>query len=121
MESHPDLGAHILEGIDYLKAAVPYVLYHHEKYDGTGYPHGLAGEDIPIEGRLLAVVDTYDAIVSNRPYRSGAPPEQAISELEKYKGIQFDPIIVDVLISAWKEGLIDQLGIYPEEKQSVRV
>jgi len=112
MEVHPQLGAKILEGIDYLNPAIPYVLYHHEKYDGSGYPHRLAGEDIPIEGRLLAVVDTYDAIVSDRPYREGAPPERAIAELEKFKSSQFDPVIVDVLIDVWKEGLIEQLGIY---------
>lgn len=112
MEVHPQLGAKILEGIDYLSPALPYILYHHERFDGTGYPHGLAGEDIPIEGRLLSVVDTYDAIVSERPYRAGAPPERAISELEKYKGTQFDAVIVDVLVDAWKEGLIEQLGIY---------
>lgn len=113
IESHTLLGARIIEGIDYLKPALPYVLYHHEKYDGTGYPHHLAGEEIPIEGRVLAAVDTFDAIVSDRPYRKGVPFERAIAELEKFKGIQFDPIIVDVLITVWKEGSIDHLGIYP--------
>lgn len=112
IRNHPFLGAKILEGIDYLSPAIPYVLYHHEFYDGTGYPDGLAGEDIPIEGRLLAVVDTFDAIVSERPYREGRPAIKAITELEKYKGLQFDPIIVDVMVAAWREGLIDQLGIY---------
>jgi len=115
MEVHPQLGAKILEGIDYLSPAIPYVLYHHERYDGNGYPHRLAGKDIPIEGRLLAVVDTYDAIVSDRPYRQGAPPEKAIDELEKFKKAQFDPVIVDVLVEVWKEGLIEQLGIYQSQ------
>ncbi|MEE9442883.1 MAG: HD domain-containing phosphohydrolase [candidate division Zixibacteria bacterium] len=115
IQMHPELGAKMIEGIDYLEAAVPYILYHHEQYDGSGYPRGLAGEEIPIEGRLLAVVDTYDAIVTHRPYRQGADPEKAIDELEKFKGKQFDPIIVDVIVSAWKEGLIEQLGIYPTE------
>ncbi len=114
MEQHPLLGARILEGIDYLKAAIPYVLYHHEKYDGTGYPYGLKGEDIPLEGRLLAVVDTYDAIVSDRPYRQGASPEQAIDEIVQFRGTQFDPMIAQKLIEVWKEGLIEQLGIYQE-------
>jgi response regulator RpfG family c-di-GMP phosphodiesterase len=113
MEVHPRLGAHILDGIDFLSPAIPYILYHHERYDGTGYPHGLAGEEIPIEGRLLAVVDTYDAIVTDRPYRNGSAPESAIAELEKYRGIQFDPVIVGVLVAAWNEGLIAQLGVYP--------
>jgi response regulator RpfG family c-di-GMP phosphodiesterase len=121
MEFHPQLGAKILEGIDYLSPAIPYVLYHHEKYDGTGYPHGLSGEDIPIEGRLLAAVDTYDAIVSDRPYRKGAPPEKAIRELRKFKGSQFDPMIVDVLVEIWKEGLIEQLGIYETRPEAAPV
>ena len=112
MEAHPRLGAHILEGIDFLKPAIPYILYHHERYDGAGYPHKLAGEKIPIEGRLLMVVDTYDAILSDRPYREGAPPEQAIDELTRYRGSQFDPIIVDILVAAWTEGKIDPLGLY---------
>jgi len=112
MEVHPILGAGILEGIDYLKPAIPYVLYHHERYDGRGYPHGLAGEEIPVEGRLLAVVDTYDAIVSDRPYRPGASSEKAIAELQRYRGRQFDPDIVDILVAVWEEGLIDKLGIY---------
>jgi response regulator RpfG family c-di-GMP phosphodiesterase len=117
MEYHPELGAKILEGIDYLKPAIPYVLYHHERYDGAGYPRGLSGEDIPIEGRLLAVVDTYDAIVSNRPYRRGASPEKAITELQLFSGKQFDPEIVEVLVQAWKDGLIEKLGIYDVETE----
>jgi HD-GYP domain-containing protein (c-di-GMP phosphodiesterase class II) len=112
MEVHPLLGARILEGIDFLAPAIPYILYHHERYDGTGYPHGLAGEEIPVEGRLLAVVDTYDAIVSDRPYRSGATPEVAIEELKRFKNIQFDPVIVDVFIEAWRDGAIEELEVY---------
>jgi len=119
MEVHPHLGAKILEGIDYLKPAIPYILYHHERFDGTGYPHGLSGEDIPIEGRLLAVVDTYDAIVSDRPYRRGASPEMAVAELTRFRGRQFDPAVVDILISVWEEGAIEQLGIYIGDKVPV--
>lgn len=112
IEEHPLVGAKMIEGIDYLEAAIPYILYHHEHYDGSGYPHGAAGEDIPIEGRLLAVADTYDAIVTHRPYRKGADSQKAIDELIRFKGKQFDPIIVEVLVGAWKEGLVEQLGIY---------
>ena len=120
MRFHPILGAKILEGIDFLEAAIPYILYHHEQYDGSGYPHGLAGEDIPIEGRLLAVADTYDAIVSHRPYRRSASPERAIDELKKFKKRQFDPMIVDVLVEAWNKGLVEQLGIYQTAASPVR-
>lgn len=121
MESHPELGAKIIEDIEYLKPAIPYILHHHERYDGTGYPHGLSGEDIPIEGRLLAVVDTYDAIVSNRPYRRGATPEKAVAELQLFSGRQFDPEIVDVLVKACEEGLIEKLGIYKTESEPVPI
>jgi HD-GYP domain-containing protein (c-di-GMP phosphodiesterase class II) len=119
MEVHPTLGAKILEGIDYLKPAIPYILYHHERYDGRGYPHGLAGEDIPIEGRLLAVIDTYDAIVTDRPYRKGAMPEKAITELQRYRGQQFDPEIVDTLVGAWEEGVIGSLDIYGRHPEPI--
>ncbi|MEZ5360139.1 MAG: response regulator [Candidatus Zixiibacteriota bacterium] len=121
MRVHPILGARILEGIDYLEAAIPYILYHHEQFDGTGYPHGLAGDEIPIEGRLLAVADTYDAIVSHRPYRRGATPERAIDELVKFKGRQFDPDIVDVMVEAYKDGSIEQLGIYYTSRDKIEL
>ena len=112
MEIHPQLGARILEGIDFLGAASPYILYHHERFDGTGYPGRLSGEDIPVEGRLLAVVDTFDAIVSDRPYRRSATPAAAVEELQRYAGTQFDPAIVQVLVSVWQDGSIEKLGIY---------
>lgn len=122
MEAHPQLGGKILEGIDFLTPAMPYILYHHEKYDGSGYPNRLAGNEIPIEGRLLMVVDTYDAIVSDRPYRKGAPPERAIEELQRYKGRQFDPVIVDILVAVWNEGRIKELAIYADRpRQAVTV
>jgi len=120
IEMHTVLGTRILEGIDFLKPAMPYVLYHHEKYDGTGYPHGLAGKNIPVEGRLLAVVDTYDAIVTDRPYRPGAPPNAAIAELIKFKGIQFDPEIVDILVAVWNENQFERLGIYPTSNPALQ-
>ena len=114
MMKHPEMGVKIIEGIDFLRGAIPYILYHHERYDGAGYPMGLEGEDIPIEGRILAVVDTVDAIVSDRPYRKGAPPEQAISELIKHKGTQFDPKVVDIFLKEYQSGAIDIDALYEE-------
>src|SRR5581483_5402302 len=78
MRSHPSRGAEIVEGLTYLKPMLPYILYHHERYDGTGYPTGLSGTDIPEEGRLLAVADTFDAMTSTRPYRTALPAERAL-------------------------------------------
>lgn len=107
MVSHTELGLRIIEGIDLFKPAIPYISSHHERYDGKGYPNRLRGEKIPIEGRLLAVVDTFDAILSNRPYRPGATLKHAIKEISSNKGIQFDPKMVEALFEVIKLGRID--------------
>jgi len=107
MKKHPEMGKKMLEGIDFLQPALPYVLYHHEKYDGTGYPFGLAGEEIPFEGRLLAVADTFDAIISDRPYRKGASFEKAIDELVTFSGRQFDPMVVEAFMAVWENKVLD--------------
>jgi len=112
MNSHPKMGLKIIQGIDLFKPAIPYITAHHERYDGTGYPQGLKGEEIPIEGRLLAVVDAFDAIMANRPYRKGAGLKAAVSELVTYKGIQFDPKIVDAFIETLSEEQIDFEQMY---------
>ncbi|MBN2227090.1 MAG: HD domain-containing protein [candidate division Zixibacteria bacterium] len=106
MEQHPELGARILSDVPFLEPIIPYILTHHERYDGTGYPQGLKGEDIPMEGRLLAVADTFDAITSDRPYRQGRAPELAIEELVCHRGTQFDPHMVDLFVSANERGLV---------------
>ena len=103
MKRHPEIGAAIIQGIPFLKPAVPYVYYHHERYDGKGYPTGLAGEKIPIEGRILAVVDTFDAVTSDRPYRQAGTAEDARSELVSCAGTQFDPSIVNVFVSVLED------------------
>lgn len=112
MKQHPRLGVRIIRGHDLLKPSIPYILAHHERYDGTGYPKGLKGEDIPIEGRLLAVADTFDAIVSDRPYRKGASGEVAITELIENKNSQFDPSLVDAFIEVLRSGDIDFVDLY---------
>ena len=98
LKKHPEIGAQMLEGIDHLQAALPYVLSHHERWDGRGYPARLGGADIPQEGRLLAVVDTYDAMTSNRPYRRALSHEIAIAEIRKRAGTQFDPTLVEAFL-----------------------
>jgi len=97
-KQHPDLGRRILEPISFLKDIVPAVYHHHEQYDGSGYPLGLKGEEIPIEARILAVADTYDAMTSDRPYRAALSHEIATAELRRCAGTQFDPRIVAVFI-----------------------
>jgi len=107
MKTHPVCGVQMVEMIPYLKPAIPYILYHHEKYDGSGYPHGLKGNDIPEEARLLAVVDTFDAIISDRPYRKGRSISAALAEIQAFSGTQFDPNVVDAFLRAWGRGAID--------------
>lgn len=98
MKSHPIAGANMLMGIKTLQPLLPYILYHQERYDGTGYPFGLKGEEIPVEARLIAVVDAFDAMTSTRPYRNAIASELAVEEIVKHRGIQFDPKIVDALL-----------------------
>lgn len=115
MVNHPLVGLRIVSGIDLFKPAVPYIISHHERYDGHGYPKGLRGDEIPVEGRLLSVVDTFDAILSDRPYRSGAPIEIAVNELVTNKGLQFDPSIVDVFLLVLRDRKINLFELYGRE------
>jgi putative two-component system response regulator len=94
MREHPEAGAKMLEGIDHLKPAIPFVLYHHERWDGNGYPHGLVGEQIPLEGRIMAIVDAYDALRSKRPYQNGISKEEAIERIHEGSRVHFDPYLV---------------------------
>jgi putative nucleotidyltransferase with HDIG domain len=104
IKSHPLIGAHIVKEISSLKPIIPYILEHHERYDGKGYPQGLAGEAISIKGRLLAVADTYDAMTSDRVYRKGLDPEYAFQEIVNNARTQFDPIIVEAFKKSWLSG-----------------
>ncbi|MBI5304833.1 MAG: GAF domain-containing protein [Chloroflexi bacterium] len=104
MKQHPIVGAQMLEGVAALRLMLPYVLYHQERYDGKGYPFGLAGKEIPLEGRLLAVVDTFDAMTSDRPYRKGLSVETAVAEILRNRGTQFDPDVVDALLRVHAKG-----------------
>lgn len=94
MKEHVKIGAQILEHHDDFYAVAKIVLHHHENFDGTGYPYGLRGEEIPLESRIIAVVDSFHAMVSDRPYRKGLSYDAAVSELKKNIGTQFDGLIV---------------------------
>jgi len=109
MKRHPIIGARMVEAIPFLKSAIPYILCHHERHDGKGYPHSLSGELIPLEGRLLAVVDTIDAYTSDRPYRKGRSLESAMDEIMRFSGTQFDPAVVDACLSAYRKGKLNFL------------
>lgn len=106
VKRHTRIGAGMLVSTDFLKPIVPYLLYHHEKYDGSGYPFGLKGKDIPVEGRIMAVLDTYDALINERPYREALPNDMAVDELIKQKGLQLDPDVVTVFVELIQKGMI---------------
>jgi len=106
IREHPIKGAKIVQSFESLKPVVPIILYSREKYDGTGYPRGLKGEKIPIGARILSVINAFEAIIIGRPYRNRASIREAIDEIVKNKGTQFDPKIVDIFVSVVeKEGI----------------
>ena len=98
MHTHPQLGYDMLQGITFLEGAIPIVLSHQERFDGTGYPHALKGDRIPMGARIFSVVDTYDAITSTRPYRVGRSHDVARDEIIKFSGVQFDPKVVKIFL-----------------------
>lgn len=98
MRKHPEIGYQMLRGIDFLQKALPIVRHHHERWDGTGYPKGLGGEAIPIEARIFAVADCFDALLSERPYKRGLPAEQAIARIVADRGTHFDPAVIDAFL-----------------------
>lgn len=107
MKKHPEAGVRMVEGIPFLKPALSYILCHHERHDGTGYPNGLKGDEIPKPGKLLAVVDTIDAVTSDRSYRKGRSLAQAIEEIKQFSGAQFNPEVVAACVSAYEQGKLD--------------
>jgi putative nucleotidyltransferase with HDIG domain len=99
MRRHPQIGFNILRSIDFLAGPAEMVLSHQERYDGSGYPRGLAGEAIPLSARIFALADTYDAMTSDRPYRDRVAPEVARNEIQHHIGNQFDPACAEAFLS----------------------
>jgi putative nucleotidyltransferase with HDIG domain len=109
MRRHPDIGAKIVEGIPFLEDTIPLIRHHQERWDGTGYPGGLRGEEIPILARMFSIVDTFDALTSKRPYRQKISTQEAVEYIREQAGIIFDPHIVEVfdrLINESTSGLL---------------
>ncbi|MBI5635165.1 MAG: HD domain-containing protein [Nitrospirae bacterium] len=104
ISSHPERGVQILEPIHFLKPVLPAIRHHHEKYDGSGYPLGLKGREIPLKARIIGIADAWDAMMSKRPYRDPLPIQVARDELIKHAGAQFDPAIVEHFIAALQQG-----------------
>jgi HD-GYP domain-containing protein (c-di-GMP phosphodiesterase class II) len=106
VRAHPVEGAWLIAGIPSFAAALPYVLFHHERWDGAGYPTRRAGCEIPLEGRLLAVADAFDAMTSARPYCDARAFDGAVDEVERCSGSQFDPAVAAAFIDAYAAGEI---------------
>jgi response regulator RpfG family c-di-GMP phosphodiesterase len=115
MRAHPEIGYRLLKDIDFLKDALPVVRYHHERFNGTGYPYGLEGKQIPLEARIFAVADAFDAIVSERPYKKARTYEDAVVIFKDDKGHFFDPAVVEAFLRIPKE---DWLRILEEAQET---
>jgi energy-coupling factor transport system substrate-specific component len=116
MKSHVTKGAEILKDFTLIDNVWEGALYHHERYDGRGYVHGLKGEEIPRNARIIGIADAFDAMTANRVYRKKQNFEYVLSELKKGRGTQFDPQYVDILLKLIEEGKIDIGALYSEEQ-----
>ncbi|NPV80275.1 MAG: HD-GYP domain-containing protein [Firmicutes bacterium] len=124
VHKHPILSYELISEIPGFKGIAEIVLYHHERYDGHGYPHGIKGEKIPLGSRILCVADSFDAMVSERVYRHAIPVPEAISELEQCAGTQFDPEVVLAFCSYLRKkalsACLPHMGSYDHEKTNSR-
>ncbi|HYF93632.1 MAG TPA: HD-GYP domain-containing protein [Symbiobacteriaceae bacterium] len=107
IKTHPELGAEILRSCSALESVLPAVALHHERYDGKGYPYGIAGGDLPLEARIISVCDAYDSMTADRPYRRGVESTEAARRLEQGAGTQFDPALVDIFVNQVLPALSD--------------
>ncbi|HUT21171.1 MAG TPA: HD domain-containing phosphohydrolase [Anaerolineae bacterium] len=103
MRQHPEIGCEVVGHIDFLQNALPIIRHHHERYDGAGYPDGLAGAQIPLLARIFAVIDAFDAQTHQRPYNTVLDLEQVLAKLQEASGTQFDPAIVDAFVAMIRE------------------
>ena len=106
MQEHPVLGTAILQPIKELEEAILGVKYHHERYDGSGYPEGLKGSQIPLIASIISAADSFDAMTTDRPYRHRLSREEAIKEITQASGKQFDPQVVSALLELFQENKI---------------
>ncbi len=116
IKRHPLDGARMIRRLETLRPALPYILFHHERWDGSGYPSGRSREQIPVGARIVAVTDAFDAMTSLRPYRAPLQLGTALAEVDDGAGTQFDPSVVRAFLGAWSDGELDRL--LPDERLS---
>jgi HD-GYP domain-containing protein (c-di-GMP phosphodiesterase class II) len=104
VETHSRIGARLVERVPELEEIAPAILHHHERWDGEGYPSGLRGEQIPLEARIIAVVDAFVSMLADRPYRKARSRDDACDELERCSGTQFDPAVVRLFVQEIRAG-----------------
>jgi len=116
VRAHPVEGTWLIAGVRSLVPALPYVLFHHERWDGMGYPTRRAGAEIPLEGRIMAVADAFDAMTSSRPYRDALAIDDALEEVARCAGTQFDPQLAQTFLDAWSNA-----GVVVEQVAAVAI
>lgn len=117
MKKHPQIGARILADVKQIKPIVPGVLHHHERFDGKGYPAGLAGNTIPLMGRIICLADCFDAMTSNRTYRKALPLEVALNEIRRCAGTQFDPALAEAFLRTGADGFRELLRNHADKSK----
>jgi len=118
IKQHPEIGGHILEDIRQMEDLIPGVMYHHERFDGRGYPHGLSGRDIPLFGRLICLADSFDAMSSNRAYRKALDLPAVLGEIERCAGTQFDPDLAKVFVKLDFAAYFDMMNRHQRQEQA---
>ena len=117
VKQHVTIGYTILSDLRQIRNLLPGVLYHHERFDGKGYPSGLAGADIPQMGRIICLADCFDAMTSNRTYRKALPLEVALNEIRRCAGTQFDPTLAEAFLATGADGFRELLRNWEQETQ----
>ena len=123
LKKHPEIGAHILRDIPQMEDILGGVLSHHEKFDGSGYPHGLHAEEIPLVARMISLADTFDAMSSSRTYRNAMTRQSVLDEMKCVSGSQFDPILAEMFFKLdftnWEEMMIEHQARVPITKKDL--
>ena len=120
MRSHVERGADILKDFTLVEHVEEGTRYHHERYDGKGYPDGLKGDEIPLFARIIGVADAFDAMTSNRVYRSSMDTDYVMNEMKRGRGTQFDPVVLDAFLRLVEKGVINVDALYSQRSAEIQ-